>query len=127
MNYLLDTHTLIWFLNGDDKLSKNAKEAIENPNNLKIVSIASIWEIAIKISLDKFRFEKGFKKFLELIENNGFEIIPITFEHAITVAALEFTHRDPFDRLIIAQAISDKLTIITKDEYIEKYDVKTLW
>jgi PIN domain nuclease of toxin-antitoxin system len=127
MNYILDTHIVIWFLNGDDKLSAKSKEIIENQENLKFVSIATIWEIAIKISLDKFKFDKGFKKFLDLIEDNGFEIIPISFDHALTVSTLEFIHRDPFDRLIISQALTDNLTIITKDEYIEKYDVRTTW
>ena len=127
MNYLLDTHTIIWFLNGDNKLSIKSKEIIENQDNFKFVSIASIWEIAIKISLDKIKFDKGFKKFLDLLEDNGFEIIPISFDHALTVSTLKFIHRDPFDRLIISQAMTDNLTIITKDEYIEKYDIKTIW
>jgi PIN domain nuclease of toxin-antitoxin system len=74
MDLLLDTHTLIWFLNGDEKLSNNARLAIEDSNNNKTVSVASIWEIAIKISLDKFRYSKGFKHFLDLIEDNGFEL-----------------------------------------------------
>jgi len=107
MNYLLDTHAVIWFLNGDDKLSVKSKELIENQDN--------------------FKFDKGFKKFLDLIEDNGFEIIPISFDHALTVSTLDFIHREPFDRLIISQALSDNLTIITKDKYIEKYDVKTIW
>lgn len=127
MNYILDTHTIIWFLNGDDKLSDKSKEIIENQENVKFVSIASIWEIAIKISLDKFKFDKGFKKFLDMIVNNGFDIIPITFDHAMTVSTLEFIHRDPFDRLIISQALTDNLTVITKDESFQKYNVKTTW
>ena len=127
MNYILDTHTVIWFLSGDDKLSKKSKEIIENQENLKLVSIATIWEIAIKISHGKFKFDKGFKQFLDLIENNGFEIVPLTLDHALIVSTLDFIHRDPFDRLIISQALTDDLTIITKDEYIEKYDVKTTW
>ena len=127
MNYLLDTHVLIWFLAGDDTLSEKSKDIIENQENIKLVSIASVWEIAIKISLKKFKFDKGFKKFLDLIEDNGFEIIPMSFDHALTVSTLEFIHRDPFDRLIISQALTDDLIIITKDEYIEKYDVKTIW
>lgn len=127
MNYLLDTHALIWFLNGDNKLSKRAKETNENPDNLKIVSIASVWEIAIKISLGKFRFENGFKEFLKLIDDNGFELLPISFQDTIAVSSMEFIHRDPFDRLIIAQSTTNELTIITKDKYIEKYDSKTLW
>ncbi len=114
MNVLLDTHTLIWFLNGDERLSLKAKEAIESQENINIISIASIWEIAIKISLGKFEFRKGFKKFLELIEDNGFEILPISFEHALKVSSLEFIHRDPFDRLIISQAITDKLKIVNQ-------------
>jgi PIN domain nuclease of toxin-antitoxin system len=127
MNYLLDTHAIIWFLNGDEKLSVKSKEIIENQDNLKFVSIASIWEIAIKISLNKFKFNKGFKKFLELIDANGFEILPISFDHALTVSTLNFIHRDPFDRLIVSQALSDNLTIITTDGFIVKYDVRTIW
>lgn len=127
MRLMLDTHTLIWFLNGDPKLSQKARNAIENPDNFKIVSIASIWEIAIKISLKKFKFSKGFKSFLELIENNGFAVLPLTFEHALTVSNLEFIHRDPFDRLLISQCITDNLKIISKDENISKYDIETLW
>ena len=72
MNLILDTHSLIWFLNGDEKLTNKAKSAIEDPNNSTIISIASVWGIAIKISLDKFRFSNGFKHFLELVEENGF-------------------------------------------------------
>jgi PIN domain nuclease of toxin-antitoxin system len=127
MDLLLDTHSLIWFLNGDEKLSDNAKSAIEDPANSKIVSIASIWEIAIKISLDKFRFPKGFKYFLEMVEDNGFEILPITFEHALELSTLEFIHRDPFDRLLIVQCISDNLIIVTKDNNIKQYNIKTIW
>jgi len=127
MNLLLDTHTLIWFLNGDEKLPDNVRDAIENPNNSKIVSIASIWEISIKISLDKFRFPNGFKRFLEMIDENGFELLPVTFEHAIIVSTLEFIHRDPFDRLLIAQCKNESLTIATKDENIRKYNIETIW
>ncbi len=127
MNILLDTHALIWFLNGDEKLSLKSREAIENQENLKFVSIATIWEIAIKISLGRFSFKKGFKEFLDLIENNGFGIVPITFEHALTVSTLQFIHRDPFDRLIVAQAMTDNMTIISKDEEIKKYEVKIMW
>ncbi len=93
---------------------------------MKFVSIATIWEIAIKISLDRFKFDNGFNKFLDLIEDNGFEIIPISFDHALTVSTLGFIHRDPFDRMIISQALTENLTIITKDEHIEKYNVKLL-
>ncbi len=127
MDLLLDTHSLIWFLNGDEKLSDKVKIAIEDPNNSKIVSIASIWEIAIKISLDKFRFPKGFKHFLYMIEENGLEILPITFGHAMVLSTLEFLHRDPFDRLLIAQCKADNLVLATRDDNIKRYSIKTIW
>jgi PIN domain nuclease of toxin-antitoxin system len=127
MNLLLDTHTLIWFLNGDGKLSDRVKTTIEDPNNSRIVSIASIWEIAIKISLDKFRFQKGFKYFLDMVEENGFDILPVTFEHAMVVSTLEFIHRDSFDRMLIAQCKADKLILATKDENIKRYNIQTIW
>jgi len=127
MDLLLDTHSLIWFLNGDEKLSDKAKSAIEDSANSKIVSIASIWEIAIKISLNKFRFSKGFKHFLDMVEDNGFEILPITFEHALELSTLEYIHRDPFDRLLIAQCKSENLVIVTKDDNIKRYNIKTIW
>lgn len=92
-----------------------------------MVSIATIWEISIKISLDKFRFPKGFKRFLELVDENGFEILPITFEHAMIISTLEFIHRDPFDRLLIAQCKSDNLILATKDENIKQYNIQTIW
>ena len=126
MDLLLDTHSLIWFLNGDEKLSDKAKSVIEDSTNLKNVSIATIWEIAIKISLDKFKFPKGFKHFLDMVVDNGFEILPITFEHALELSTLEFIHRDPFDRLLIAQCKADKLIIVTTDDNIKRY-IETIW
>jgi len=127
MDILLDTHTLIWFLNGDNKLSNKVKISIEDPNNFKVVSVASIWEISIKISLDKFRFPKGFNSFLQLVDESGFEILPITFEHTIVLSTLEFIHRDPFDRMLVAQCIADEFVIATKDDNIKKYSIKTIW
>ena len=127
MDLLLDTHALIWFLNGDKKLSQKAKNLIEDPNNSKVVSIASIWEIAIKLSLGKFKFKKGFKYFLELVEENGFEILPISFDHTMIVSTLEFLHRDPFDRIIIAQCKIENMILITKDENIKQYKVEITW
>src|SRR5690606_23241889 len=107
-------------------LPSAAKQAIENPDALKFVSIASVWEMAIKVSIGKLKFENGFKNFLELIEENGFQILPISTEHALSLATLEFIHRDPFDRLLIAQAKVENLTIITSDENIKQYSVSVL-
>ncbi|MBN2611410.1 MAG: type II toxin-antitoxin system VapC family toxin [Bacteroidales bacterium] len=127
MDLLLDTHSLNWFLNGDEKLSDKAKTMIEDPTNSKIVSIASIWEIAIKISLNKFKFPKGFNHFLDMVEDNGFEILPITIGHALELSTLKFIHRDPFDRLLNAQCMADKFIIVTKDDNIKRYNIESVW
>lgn len=121
MNLLLDTHSLLWFLNGDSQLSKNAKAQIMNPITTKFISIASIWEMAIKINLKKLVYPKGLPFLINLIEENGFEFLPITTEHILSLASLENIHKDPFDRVLIAQCISEKIPILTKDENIQKY------
>ncbi len=123
---MIDTHILIWFLNGDSRLSLKTRAAIEDPKNTKYVSIASLCEIAIKISLDKFRFNKGFKSFIRRVEDNGFLILPITIEHTLMVSNLEFIQRDPFDRILIAQCKCENFTIATEDENIKLYSTKTI-
>jgi PIN domain nuclease of toxin-antitoxin system len=123
----LDTHTFVWFVNGDKALSSRAKKEILKPTNEKFLSIASIWEMGIKVSLGKLKINYPFKKVLDQIEENGFEILPIFFEHTLLITQLEFHHRDPFDRLLIAQAISENMTIISKDQHILKYQAKVLW
>jgi PIN domain nuclease of toxin-antitoxin system len=127
MDILLDTHAFIWFFNGDKQLSLKAKKLIEDSKNIKFVSIASIWEIAIKIGLKKLEFDGNTCDVAELIEQNGFQILPISIDHTVAYEELELIHRDPFDRILIAQASVDKMTIITKDENIQKYKVKTVW
>lgn len=127
MNYLLDTHTLIWFLKGENELSKKIVKTIENSDATVYVSIASIWELSIKISLGKFSFPNGIEGFIKLVEENGFEILPITLADTIKISSLEYIHRDPFDRIMIAQSLGNDLIIITKDSHIKKYTVKTLW
>ncbi len=127
MNYLLDTHTLIWFLKGENELSEKTIKIIENADAIIYVSIASIWELSIKISLGKFNFPNGIEGFIKLVEDNGFEILPITINDTIKICSLEYIHRDPFDRIMIAQSLENNLIIITKDSHIKKYNVKTLW
>jgi PIN domain nuclease of toxin-antitoxin system len=125
-SFILDTHTLIWFLNGDKQLSKSARAAIEKESNDKFVSVASLWKIAIKISLRKLEFA-AFPDLANMIAENGFEILPITFEHTLKVAELDFIHGDPFDRILVAQCIVEHLAIISKDGNIEKYPIEVLW
>ena len=127
MDYLLDTHTFLWFLNGSEELSDKAKSAIENIKNTKFISIASFWEIAIKTSLGKLKLDIPFQELKFLAINNGFEILPLTFEHTNQLVNLNFHYKDPFDRLIIAQAMTDKLTIIGKDKNFAPYSVKIIW
>jgi PIN domain nuclease of toxin-antitoxin system len=127
MQFLLDTHTFIWFINGDNSLSPRAVNSIKNLNNKCFLSIASIWEIAIKSSLNKLELKSDFDRIVEFLTENDIEILPITFEHIQKLNTLDFHHRDPFDRILISQGISEELTIITRDENFQKYQVKVLW
>ncbi len=126
MNLLLDTHVFIWFINGDKQLSAAAKKRIENRMNKSFISIASIWEIAIKIRLGKLQLNASFDKVRDKIRDNGFELLPISFEHTALLTILPMHHRDPFDRMIIAQAIIEKMTILSKDGNFKKYRVKLI-
>lgn len=128
MNYLLDTHTFLWFLEGNENLSDEARSAIENPNNISFISIASIWEIAIKLNLGKLRLDIKLEDLKTEIIKNGFEILPLDFEHIIKLSNLEAVHKDPFDRIIISQAICEKCTIISRDSNFNLYkNVNLLW
>ena len=127
MNYLLDTHALIWFLNGDKSLSSKARKAIESNEAINFVSVVSLWEIAIKISLDRLELKTSFENIGEEINSNNFQMLPITFQDTLILSSLPFHHRDPFDRLLISQGINNKFTIISKDEYFENYEIKVLW
>lgn len=127
MENLIDTHTLIWFIEGDEQLGVNARKIIENNNDNNFVSIASIWEIAIKISLGKLELFIPFSEIQKLIYNNGFEILPISFNDTLKLSTLPFYHKDPFDRIIIAQSIANDLIIISKDEIFKAYGVPLIW
>lgn len=127
MNLLLDTHTFIWFINGDSSLPEQVRNEIKNINNRCFLSIASLWEMAIKLSINKLQLKSDFNKVVEFLIDNDIEILPITFEHIQKLLKLKFHHRDPFDRLIIAQGAIEKLLILTKDENFKKYKVKTMW
>ena len=128
MNYLLDTHTFLWFLEGNNSLSSKARIIIEDADNTIYVSIASIWEIAIKISISKLKLSVNLEEVKTEIVKNNFEILPLDFEHIIDLTNLEQIHKDPFDRIIISQAISEKCTIISKDSNFDFYkNVNVLW
>lgn len=127
MSYLLDTHTLIWFLEGDTSLSTKACLAIEDENSQKYVSIASLWEIGIKLSLEKLKLKESFESFLKELALTDIQILPISPVHTLRVSQLEFFHKDPFDRLIISQSLEDNLTIIGKDPNFPLYNTTLYW
>jgi PIN domain nuclease of toxin-antitoxin system len=127
MDNLLDTHTLIWFINGDEALSEIAKNKIQSVGVINYTSIASLWEIAIKISLNKLELKTPFGEIKNQIRANSFKILPVSFDDTLTVSTLPFHHRDPFDRIIISQAINHHLQILTKDAAFASYDVKKVW
>lgn len=114
MENLLDTHTLIWFINGDVSLSDKAKEEIIRRPYNNFVSVASIWEIAIKISIGKLDLETSFENFISHVKRNSFYILPVSTADTLTLTSLPFHHRDPFDRMLIAQAKNNDLQLIFK-------------
>jgi len=127
MKLLLDTHTAIWFVTDNKQLPKSVKQLIENPENHCFISIATLWEMGIKYSLGKLKLKAELNKIFELFFDSGLILIPITPEHILTNTTLPFLHRDPFDRLIIAQAKREGYTIISKDREFENYEVNLVW
>jgi len=128
MRLLLDTHTFLWFVLGDRRLSAKAKAAIEDPSNEKLLSPASYWEIAIKISLGKYTLSKPYEEFMEKgIGENGFGVLSIEPKHTAVLTTLPFHHRDPFDRLIIAQAVVEEVAVVSGDTAFDAYPITRLW
>jgi PIN domain nuclease of toxin-antitoxin system len=128
MNLLLDTHVLVWFLEDDPKLSAAARAAVEDAGNERCVSMASGWEMAIKSQIGKLRLPLAFEGlFPAALESLGFSILPIQTRHLHRYCALPLHHRDPFDRLLVAQALSDGLTVIGDDAAFDAYGVTRLW
>ncbi len=127
MNLLVDTHAVIWFITDDNKLPKSTRQYIENKDNNCFISLASYWEIAIKYSLGRMFIEKDLADIFDIIEKSGFELLPVTTNHILVNAQLEFHHSDPFDRIIIAQGIVEKMTILSKDSLFKNYPAKTIW
>ena len=128
MNFLLDTHGLIWFLTGDAQLSIRARSLIEDDKNRIFISIASLWEMAIKFSIGKLNIGQSFETlFPAQLESNNIEILEISVDHLKVVCKLPFHHRDPFDRLIIAQALAEKWSVISADAVFDSYAVSRIW
>jgi PIN domain nuclease of toxin-antitoxin system len=127
MRYLLDTHVVIWFFESSDRLSLGAKKALFSRESRIFVSIASAWEFAIKASMNKLSIPGGVSTFITSTAAQRFQTLNIYPWHLESVQSLPFIHRDPFDRLLIATAKTEGMTLITADENIRRYDVKWLW
>ncbi len=124
--HLIDTHTLIWSLLASDNLSETAKETMTDGSKV-YVSIASLWEIAIKQSINKLKIKNSIEEIAQMCVKAKINVLPIDAKHLDKIRELPAIHNDPFDRLIIAQAITEGMDIVTKDGIIPKYDVKTIW
>jgi len=124
---LLDTHALIWWLEGGAKLSPAARLAIANPESTVLVSAASAWEIAIKQQAGKFRMPELVKDFQGRLQQEGFVELPISIEHAVKAGTLPGSHKDPFDRVLIAQAQVENAAMVTRDSLFRKYAVQCIW
>ncbi|WP_293299412.1 type II toxin-antitoxin system VapC family toxin [Pedobacter sp. UBA4863] len=127
MRYLLDTHTFLWFVEGNKQLPQNIISKINNINQSCYISIVSFWEIAIKIQLGKLELDIPFNELFEFAKRNQIEIIEISELHLTGLLNLEPYHKDPFDRLIISQTISEKLTLLSKDNHMDKYKIILEW
>lgn len=128
MRVLADTHAPLWFLAGDSRMSERARELIESAENEGLVSIASVWEIAIKASLGRVELGRSFAEFVaNQVENNGFAVLPLTVGHLSKLTELPFHHRDPFDRLLVAQALAEGTPLISSDAAFHSYHVDVLW
>ncbi len=128
MIYLLDTHTFLWFINDDAALSNTAKALIEDGQNTIYLSVASVWEMAIKVSLNKLQMPTPFADFIdEQLRKNDIALLGIKTQHTGVVVTLPFHHRDPFDRLIIAQSLSEDIPVIGRDTVFDTYQVKRYW
>lgn len=128
MRLLLDTHSFLWFISGDERMSNVARNLISDIDNDVLISVASLWEIAIKVSIDKLTLGKPFEELIpEQLVLNQINVLVIGLDDLSLVAKLPFHHRDPFDRLIIAQAITGELPIIGKDLEFTLYPVELIW
>lgn len=127
MNYLIDTHIFIWWACEPERISGKTASLIQNRDNNLYFSTASSWEVQIKASLGKITFKEGWRTLLNReMEKNGFFILPVTLEHTFALEKLPPLHKDPFDRMLMAQAMAEGLTIITEDRFIRQYPgVKT--
>lgn len=128
MNILLDTHVFLWFVDANPRLSEAARVLIEAEDSQPFLSMASLWEIAIKISLGKLQLGQPYESFVpQQLALNGIGILNISLEHVAAITSLAFHHRDPFDRLIAVQSKIEKMTLVSADPSFDAYDIARVW
>ena len=128
MRLLLDTHAFLWAIADDKRLSTKARRAIEDTRNDVNFSVVSAWEIIAKTSVGRLTLSESADKMIpKHIAASGFSVLGLTLTHALATATLPLHHRDPFDRMLVAQALTEDLTVVSGDEAIGKYDVKVMW
>ncbi len=128
MNLLLDTHTFIWWASAPSSLSKKAFRACVNEKNNLILSVVSAWEMQVKQQLGKLELEYPVKELISLQqEENDLHILPVSLDHVLNLDNLPLHHRDPFDRMLIAQAMQERLLLVSRDNVFSKYPVQLLW
>ena len=128
MKVLLDTHAFLWSITGDDRLSKIAGETFLDPDNYLFFSAASFWEICIKLSLGKLSLKRGwFETIQEEMRLNAIQWLPVEMAHCLELTKLPFHHRDPFDRMLIAQAMVEDLQLLSLDSRLSAYKIKRIW
>lgn len=128
MKLLLDTHTFLWFINGSPKLSDHARTLIADLENTRFLSVASLWEMSIKVSLGKLKVVLSFPELIQReVYGNAIELLQIEPEHLDVLATLPFYHKDPFDRLIVAQSMVEDIPIISTDAALSMYSVQLVW
>ncbi|MEO0109084.1 MAG: type II toxin-antitoxin system VapC family toxin [candidate division WOR-3 bacterium] len=127
MKLLLDTHAFLWFVTGDDRLSRRARRALEADEAEPVLSAASVWEMAIKARLGRLGLPTTVEDYVAEKVASGILILPVEWTHAAVVEQLPFHHRDPFDRLLLAQASVENLPVISGDSVFRRYGVKVIW
>jgi PIN domain nuclease of toxin-antitoxin system len=127
MAFILDTHAFLWFVAGDKQLPESIKSKIIDINESCFLSVASLWEITIKNQIGKLTLGLSLEELFEYADRNRIEIIQISYEHLLTLSKLPIHHNDPFDRIIISQAIAENLTLVSKDKGFKKYKIKQQW
>jgi PIN domain nuclease of toxin-antitoxin system len=128
MNVLLDTHAFLWSITGDDQLSKTAEKTFLHPDNNLYFSAASFWEICVKLSLGKLSLKRDwFKTIQEEMRINAVQWLPVEMQHCVELTKLPFHHRDPFDRMLIAQAMVEDLRLLSRDPRLSAYEIDRIW